>query len=299
MNDFDGKEDKILLMTLPFLTPLIPPVGISCLKSYLQKYGYNVKTVDGMGDMELRELGYRYFDTLKTYIPEKKQGHYFNVGLDVLFNHFMAHINYTDENLYIELVKQFVSKNFFVTIDDPQVYELNRIVKEFFIKLEAYLLGLIDEEKPTVLGLSVYKGTLASSVFAVRVIKKKFPSVKIVMGGTIFSQDLFPGTPNFERFVATTPGIDHIFIGESERLFLKYLKGELPKDRKMYTLEDVGDQLVDLDTLDVPDYTDFDLTKYPLLAFYTSRGCIYRCGFCAETVYWKRYNRKKAENAES
>jgi len=287
-------NEKILLMTLPFLTPLIPPMGISCLKSFLQENGHHVKTVDVMSQMEIREACYLYFDTLRGYIPGKKQGHFFNVGLDVLYNHYMAHINQNDRDIYMRLVKELVFQNFFVEIDEKKVLELNKIVGMFFSKLEEYLIQLFQEEKPTVFGLSVYKGTLAASYFAARLIKEKFPAIKIVMGGTIFSQELYPDTPNFNRFLARTPFIDKIFIGESETLFLEYLEGELPEDKKVYTLEEINDQLLDLDTVPLPDFSDFDLSSYPLLPSFTSRGCIYRCSFCAETVYWKQYNRKQA-----
>ena len=39
-------QDKILLGLLPYWTPLTPPMGISCLKSFLQQHHYEVKTVD-------------------------------------------------------------------------------------------------------------------------------------------------------------------------------------------------------------------------------------------------------------
>jgi radical SAM superfamily enzyme YgiQ (UPF0313 family) len=288
-------SEKILLMTLPFLTPLIPPMGISCLKAYLEENGCFVKTVDVMANMEIREYCYRYFDTLQGYIPEKKQGHFFNVGLDVLYNHFMAHVNYIDEQKYIQLVNVLVAKNFFVQIDEEQVRQLNHIVEGFFSQLGDYLITLFKREKPTVFGLSVYKGTLASSYFAAKLIKEKFPTIKILMGGTIFSQELYPGSPNFNRFLDKAPFIDKIFIGESETLFLKYLRGELPEDQKIFTLKDVDDRLLDLNVVPMPDFSDFDLSSYPLLPGFASRGCIYKCSFCAETVYWKQYNRKNAE----
>jgi radical SAM superfamily enzyme YgiQ (UPF0313 family) len=284
---------RILLMTLPFLTPLIPPMGISCLKSYLQREGFAVKTVDVMAEMEIREWCYRYFDTLEKYVPEKKRGFYFNIALDVLFNHMMAHINHTDKEKYEILVKQLVERNFFIHLEDNQVMELNRIIETYFQLLESFILQLIEKEKPTILGLSVYKGTLASSLFSAAVVKEKNPRIKIVMGGTIFSQDLFPDTPNFHRFRERATYIDKIFIGESEQLFLKYLRGELDDKQTIFTLKDINEELLDLNTVDLPDYTDFDLTAYPLLPSFTSRGCVYRCSFCAETVYWKRYNRKK------
>ncbi|UCH92155.1 MAG: radical SAM protein [Candidatus Aminicenantes bacterium] len=295
INNTKHHTEKILLMTLPFLTPLIPPMGISCLKGYLEENGYRVKTVDVMSNMEIRELCYLYFDTLQGYIPEKKQGHFFNVGLDVLYNHFMAHVNYKDEQKYIALVKILVSQNFFVQVDDEKVRELNGIVGMFFSQLARYLIELFNREKPAVLGLSVYKGTLAASYFAARLIKEKFPGIKIVMGGTIFSQELYPGTPNFNYFLEKASFIDKIFIGESETIFLKYLRGELTDDKKVYTLKDIDDRLLDLNTVPLPDYSDFNLSSYPLLPGFTSRGCIYRCSFCAETVYWKRYNRKSAQ----
>ena len=295
INNNKPHPEKILLMTLPFLTPLIPPMGISCLKGYLEENGYHVKAVDVMSNMEIRELCYIYFDTLQGYIPEKKQGHFFNVGLDVLYNHFMAHVNYKDEQKYIELVKILVSRNFFVEIPDEKVREINSLVGRFFSKLSGYLIALFNREKPTVFGISVYKGTLAASYFAARLIKEKFPGIKIVMGGAIFSQELFPGTPNFNHFLEKAPFIDKIFIGESETLFLKYLRGELPDDKRVYTLKDINDRLLDLNTVPLPDYSDFNLSSYPLLAGFTSRGCIYRCSFCAETVYWKRYNRKNTK----
>lgn len=279
-------------MTLPFLTPLIPPMGISCLKGFLQAHGYNIKTLDVMANMEIREICYLYFDTLQGYIPEKKQGHFFNVGLDVLFNHFMAHLNYKDEQKYIELVNRLVFNNFFVDIDEKKVLQLNKIVETFFSKLEEYLTQLFNQEKPTILGLSVYKGTLAPSLFAGKLLKEMSPGVKVLIGGTIFSQELFPDTPNFNLFLEKAPFIDKIFIGESEHLFLKYLKGQLPGNKKIYTLKEIDDQLVDLNNLPLPDFSDFNLSSYPLLPAFTSRGCIYRCSFCAETVYWKRYNRK-------
>lgn len=285
---------KIVLMTMPFLTPLIPPLGISCLKSYLQKNGYPVKTIDAMAEIPVRQLCYLYFNTLESYIPEIKKGHFFNVGLDVLFNHYMAHFNHTDESKYLQLVKLLVYRNFYVHIDDKQVRELNKIVADFFQELEKFLIERIGEEKPAFLGLSVYKGTLAASLFAAKLVKKIWPGIETAMGGTIFSQDLFPGTPNFNVFLERAPYIDKIFIGESEELFLQYLSGNLP-DQRVYTLKDIKNRLIDLDSLDIPDYSDFDLSAYPLLPSYTSRGCIYRCSFCAETVFWKQYHRKSVE----
>ncbi len=288
---------KILLMTLPFLTPLLPPMGLSCLKSYLQKHGYPVKTIDVMVEVKIRQLCYRYFDTLQKFIPGKKTGYFFNVGLDILNNHFMAYLNYEEgnENQYIELIKLLIYRNFYVRIDSPQVQEMDSIVKEFYLQLEEYLIRLTREEKPAILGFSVFRGTLAPSLFAAKLVKVRRPGTTILIGGPIFSQDLYPGSPNFKSFLERTPYIDKIFIGEGEKLLLEYFRGGLPGNQRVYTLKDINHELVDLDSLDIPDFSDLDLSAYPLLGGFTSRGCVYKCSFCAETLFWKRYNRKSTE----
>jgi hypothetical protein len=286
------KQKKVILMVLPFLTPVCPPLGISCIKSFLKPHGYDVTTMDAMTVLPIRELAYRYFDTLEGYISEAKRGHFFNVGLDVLNNHFMAHINFTDENKYIELVKDIVKKNFFVDIDDAQTNELNVVVKCFFAELQNFVLKLIEDKQPDVLGLSVYRGTLPASLFTFRVVKEKYPEIETIMGGAIFSQELFINSPNYNRFIEEATYIDKIIIGEGERLFLKILQGEVPAGQRVFMIDDVKEVLLDLNKIDTPDFSDFDMSNYPLLPTYTSRGCTFRCSFCAETVYWKRYRRK-------
>ena len=54
---------KILLGLLPFWTPLIPPLGISCLKSYLQKRGYQIKTIDVNIEEPFADIYHNYFNT--------------------------------------------------------------------------------------------------------------------------------------------------------------------------------------------------------------------------------------------
>lgn len=290
-----SKKEKILLMVMPYLAPLCPPMGISCLKSFLAKHGYDVTAVDVMAELEIKEKAYKYLDTLKTFIPLFKQAFYFNVGIDTLKNHFMAYINYTNKKKYIELVKMIVYNNYYVYIDDNQVDELNRVVEDLFDKVKKYLVYLIERERPTMVGISVYRGTLASSLFAFRLIKGKYPHIKTIMGGAIFSQELVINTPNFELFMERTSYIDKIIIGEGELLFLRLLEGELPQNKKVYTFEDINDRFVDLNSIDLPDFSDFDLSKYPLIPAYTSRGCVYHCSFCTEASFWRKYRKKEAK----
>ncbi|MCP4213866.1 MAG: hypothetical protein GY765_04375, partial [bacterium] len=86
------EKQKILLLMLPYWTPLVPPQGIAHLKSFLQHHGYKVRTADGNTEELFKELYDGYFDLLRKYIPVNKQGNFYNLGHDVIRNHMMAHI---------------------------------------------------------------------------------------------------------------------------------------------------------------------------------------------------------------
>ncbi len=97
-NAYVHEEEKILLVLLPFWNPQIPPLGMACLKSYLQLHHYcNIKIVDANTEVEFRVLFDEYYNLLKEYIPGNKQGNIFNIGNQVLRNHLMANLNYTDK----------------------------------------------------------------------------------------------------------------------------------------------------------------------------------------------------------
>jgi len=295
------KEEKILLVLLPFWDPQIPPLGIACLKSFLQKHHYNVKSVDANLEFGFREIYDEYYHLLRQFIPENKQGNIFNIGNQVLRNHLMAHLtnNNTDvdEKRYMELLKILVKKTFFTNFNDDRLIELDEVLKEFYIRLSNYFLNLLDKEKPTTLGLSVYGDTFPASLAAFKMAKELDPSIKTVMGGGIFADQLAPGSPNLDFLEEKTRDyIDKIIIGEGEELFLRFLRGELEESEGSFTIKDIGSTGLDLSTnnnnVDVPDFSDFDLSYYPLLAHYGARSCPFQCKFCSETINWGKYRKK-------
>lgn len=287
-------SEKIVLALLPYWSPLIPPMGITCLKSYLVRSGYPVKTVDANVEPRFQEVIDRYYDYLKKYIPPGKQGNIYNIGNDVLRHHMMARLHYQDENQYIQLVKQLVWETFSTTLTHDQVIPLNRLLDTFFTRLREYILDLLEKETPTVLGLSAYTVTLPASLFAFRLVKETNPGIKTVMGGGIFSGELDIASPNFRHFLEQTPYIDKIIVGEGEQLLLKFLKGELPDTKRVYTLEDIGGRTMDLSQAPVPDFSDLDIRYYPMLSTYSSRSCPFNCSFCSEKVMWGGFRKKKA-----
>lgn len=290
------ENEKILLLLLPFWSPLVPPMGISCLKSYLRKHHYEVKAVDVNTKKQFRVLYDKYFDILRDCVPEENQGNFYSIGQDVLKNHLMAHANQNNRQEYLNLVKILVYKTFYFKIDEGQLSRLIGIMEEFYIRLEDYLMELLAKEKPTVLGMSLYSGTLPASMFAARLTRERYPGIKIFVGGGIFSDQLAINTPNLDFFLEKTKDyIDKIVIGEGEILFLKLLHGELPDELRVLTLNNIDGQMLDLASVDIPDFSDFELSDYPDISAYTSRSCPFQCSFCSETLQWGRYRKKKSD----
>ncbi|MGD2091038.1 MAG: radical SAM protein [Candidatus Aminicenantes bacterium] len=289
-NSFD---EKILLITLPFWSTLIPSQGPASLKSFLQKYGYKVKAVDATSEKIFLELYNQYFEILKAVVPRNHQGNFYNIGHDVLRNHMMAYTNYTDPEEYHRLVSTLVEKTYYYTIDGTVISKLNSVLMELFSRIEKFVLDLLEKETPSLLGLSTNSGNLASTRFAFELTRKEYPQIRTLMGGSVFLNHLAIGNPDLELFLEKTKSyIDNIIIGKGEILFLKYLEGRLPRSRRIFTQADLNEDEKNSYTFDIPDLTDYDLQKYLYLAATGSVGCPFRCSFCNIRTWFGKFFKK-------
>jgi len=300
-------DQKILLILFPFWPTLIPPTGISALTNFLRKKGFNIKATDMNLVLEFKNLYNKYFEILNAYVPENKKGNFFSIGRDVIRNHMLAYASllqqeeqqeYESEKLgktYYQLLSSLVYETFFVDFETPQIQQLNQIVKEIFKCIEEQLLTLLEAERPTILGGSVYKGTTAATLHGFRLAKKHFPRIQTVMGGAVFADQLALDSPNLEIFLEKTKDcIDKIIVGEGEHLFLKLLQGELPNSQRLFSLKDIDFKIMEVENSVITDLSDFQLNYYPYLATCASRGCPFNCSFCSETVLWGKYRKKDA-----
>ncbi|NIM15668.1 MAG: radical SAM protein [Candidatus Aminicenantes bacterium] len=284
---------RILLAILPYWAPVLPPVGLARLKSFLQHHGYEVKIIDFIVKNEALEFYYDYFDVLKACIPGEKRGNFKNIGHDVLRNHMMAHIHYQDEEEYIQLVKVLIYKSYYVQVEDAYIRQLNEILTRYYKILEEYFLFELEFEEPDVVGLTVYKDTVAPSLFVLKLTREKYPHIKTVIGGGIFADSHIKGSPNYERLLEVTAGfVDKIIIGEGELLFLKYLRGELPAFQRVYTREDIDGEVLDLKDARPPDFSDLNIRKYSHLPGTASFSCPYNCSFCNERQFRGKYRKR-------
>jgi radical SAM superfamily enzyme YgiQ (UPF0313 family) len=286
-------KKKILLAVLPYWAPVLPPVGLARLKRFLRKHGHEVKVLDLIVKNEALEFYYGYFDILKKCIPEEKRGNFKNIGHDVLRNHMMAHLNNKDENEYIRLVKVLIRQSYYVQVEDHDVRRLNEVLTTYYQALREYFLFQLEFEEPDVVGATVYRDTLAPTMFVLKLTRENYPQIRTVIGGGLFADTHMIGTPNFERLREVTAGyIDKIIIGEGELLLLKYLQGELPRQQRVYTMADIGNRYMDLKGAEPPDLSDLNIRKYSHLPGTASFSCPYKCSFCNEMQFRGRYRKR-------
>ncbi|UCH93970.1 MAG: radical SAM protein [Candidatus Aminicenantes bacterium] len=285
---------KILLMLLPFWTPFVPPLGIACLKSYMKKYKFNIKTCDLNPEPEFWDIHNKYMEFLKKNIPVEKQGNVNTTGFDVLMTHSLAYLNKQEEKDYFHLLQEMLFENFFYKIEIKHIHSLDSLVEKLYMHLENHLDKIFAKEQPDVFGVSVFNSNLGPSLFALKEFKKKKPGGITILGGGILSDQLHPDSFNFKNILARMgASIDKIVIGEGEVLLFKLLRGELPDNQKVFTIKDINNEVLDFTNVGVPDFGDFDLGKYPELTSYASRSCPFQCKFCSETLQWGKYRKKK------
>lgn len=161
----------------------------------------------------------------------------------------------------------------------------------------------------TLLGLSVCFSQLLPSLYAATIIKKRYPDLRIILGGSTC-------TPTVGASILRTfTDIDFILTGEGEQPLtglVQYLDGKGPFPDKnilqrqqpqntFSSLQPCGQ--IDINKLPLPDYDNYfqklqtlRLTFIPELPMEFSRGCWWnKCSFCNLNLQWCGYRYKNYE----
>ena len=156
-----------------------------------------------------------------------------------------------------------------------------------------YLASRLKEQKPDVVGISVYSFNYGDALRIVDDVKDVYPDIPIVFGGVhaILSSEE----------VIRNKKVDVVCTGEGEHTLAEYLDClENGKDRRgvkgIWYMEGEKERhndqrrlIEDLDTLPVPDWRPFELNKYldyshGDLGLMASRGCPYGCTYCSNNA---------------
>ena len=114
---------------------------------------------------------------------------------------------------------------------------------------------------------------------AVRICKQFFPGAPVVLGGIYASL--------CHEHAAQVTGADRLFAGEAEQKLFDLIRIYFPD----FAGENPGD---DLDQYPFPAYHHYaEMKSLPLL---TSRGCPFRCSFCASHLLNPQFRRRSVDN---
>ncbi len=151
-----------------------------------------------------------------------------------------------------------------------------------------------------VIGFSAFHHNVPLILDMAARIKKINPSKIIVVGGPQTTYDA-------ESLYADQ--IDFLIIGDGEVIFEELLntldngshpdlvQGIAYKSAEGWKKTSDRKNTLDLNKIAPPDFSDFKLEQYPelFIPLETSRGCVYRCTFCSETIMFSPFRFKKAE----
>jgi radical SAM superfamily enzyme YgiQ (UPF0313 family) len=289
--DGAGRPCKILLMKPPFFTPWTPPLGISIIKSYLEQHGYSVQCYDYNTDSLLWSTHHKYFTALQSMEEVSINDGYSKLWW-VLNAHMLAYANGGSSSACASVIEGVIPY-YRLRYDHGIVKNLLEIVRKYFARLEE-LTDQIDLSGYAVAGVSTYTTSLASSLFILKKIKRKSPLITTVMGGGIFADDLALGSDNLNTLIEEYPYIDHVVLGEGEKLFHKLLQGELA-DKRVISISDIGGKTLEMKDVPSPDFSDLKAENYYHLTIEGARSCPFQCSFCSETIQWGNYRKKPVE----
>jgi anaerobic magnesium-protoporphyrin IX monomethyl ester cyclase len=166
----------------------------------------------------------------------------------------------------------------------------------------------IRESGPDLVGLTAMTFTLLDVVKTARLVKDLDPSLPVVVGGV--HAFLYP------EETVNLPEIDYVLGGEGEESFALLLdrlenRGDLDtvpgltyrKDGRVHSSPSPP-LCADLDSLPFParrltpygKYSSVMARRQPITTMFTSRGCPFRCSFCARPHLGKQFRYRSAEN---
>ncbi len=165
-------------------------------------------------------------------------------------------------------------------------------------RLLEYCAAPFARESSHLVGLTTSFNQLMPSLWLARELKRRWPALKVVLGGSACTR------PMGEAIAAAYPFVDYIVSGNGERLLVDLAAGAMPRRAVL-----VDEQPVDLNQLPAPDYEPFvaEARRYGradtnlMLAYETSRGCWWgqkhHCTFCGINGAQMRFAAKTPERA--
>ncbi len=308
------QDGRVLLLYPPFGALAFPSIGLSLLKSRLNEAGI---------PCDIRYLNYDFLDMLPGNIVDRLQSfesltrrNDYCVG-DWIFNRELFGVDTVrelDERFFAYLGEEGL---------DREVLDEYLAVKKLAPRFLDRCMDAFDWDRYAIVGLhSIFNQTTAGLALSAR-IKRRRPEIVTLFGGPSVAGEMG------RAVLAHFPQIDYLVQGEADRTIVPLIRGLLEGGDVtsikglMWRCESIAgaeppfevqvnpvDLIMDMDTLPVPDYSDF-FARFEgrgyehgvdvFLPFETSRGCWWgmrqHCTFCGLNTKSMTYRSKSPERA--
>lgn len=163
----------------------------------------------------------------------------------------------------------------------------------------------LPEPAPKFVGITATTVLMENANEAARIVKKKFPQTKLIMGG------VHPSIAPEE--VLSREEVDFAIIGEGEITLLQLMEGKNPGEIRGLGFKKEGrsiinapqEMILDINVFPMPAYDLLPMDRYysaagsykrkPSLGMFTSRGCPGRCTFCKGNLLGEKIRFRSAE----
>lgn len=203
--------------------------------------------------------------------------------------------------------------NHFNTYSRQGEFEILYNYKEIFDIAYGFVGRYIEKANPAFLGFSLIDGNVDASLAIAKLIKEKYPHIKILMGGNGVEVLDFGKLPNAKYVTKDYTFVDAFSRGDGEMTIIEILKSDWSEQSLMNIKGLVWNcngvfihngvrPNIDMDSLPFPDYSPLEDNYYykstyqynvPLVM---SRGCPYRCSFCSVPDFIPEFRYRTIDN---
>ena len=295
---------KIALVNMPFGFHIYPSVQLGTLSTLMKSHGWDVKS-------HYLNLHFAHQLDLPVYnqLCEKR----FLIG-EWLFSHLLFGQN-TKNQEYMEHFELHI-EDVCQSIERPREF-LSDVKTKMVPEFLSWAVETVDWSQYGAIGFSsTFNQNLASLTLA-KLIKEKYPSVKILFGGSNFESEM--GLEYFRVF----PWIDYVVPGEAEGVLPPLMEslsngGAVPTGvvyrRDGQVVYEDSHELNEFSKNAPPDYDDFfeelkqvdsksALKENPVILYETARGCWWgekhHCTFCGLNASTMKFRSKPVEQVRA
>lgn len=209
--------------------------------------------------------------------------------------------------------KQSEFFNYFNTYSRQGEFEILYNYKEIFDIAYGFVGRYIEKANPAFLGFSIIDGNIDATLAIAKLIKEKYPHIKILIGGNGIEVLDFGKLPNTQYKTKEYTFIDAFSRGDGEMTIIEILKSDWSESSLMNIkglvwncngvfIHNKTRPNIDMDSLPFPDYSALEDNYYykstyqynvPLVM---SRGCPYRCSFCSVPDFIPEFRYRTIDN---